>query len=145
MKPVNIYKCKENNATLVQLNCNEEPFESLEKLETDKANGDPEKHVPVLECTGDTLRVKVGKAPHPMTPQHYIEWILVQTDDGGLYRTNTPDDLPEAVFTLSQEKIVRVYAYCNIHGLWEAEQTDSDLDLEEIVCSAEFSDTCMDA
>ncbi len=144
MKPVNIYKCKENNATLVQLNFNEEPFGSLEALEMDEANGDPQKHVPIMEYAGDTLHVKVGSTPHPMTPQHYIEWILVQTDDGGLYRTNTPDDLPEAVFTLNQEKIIGVYAYCNLHGLWESKQIDSDLDLEQTVCSAEFSDTCMD-
>lgn len=144
MKTVNIYKCKQNDATLVQLNCNEVTFDGLEALSTDTASGDPQKHVPVLEFSGDTLHVKVGKAPHPMTPQHYIEWILVRTEDGGLYRTNTPDDLPEAIFTLNQDKVVEVYAYCNIHGLWKAEQIDSDRDLEKIVCSAEFSDTCMD-
>ena len=42
------------------------------------SDGAKEKHVPVLEKTekGGT-RVKVGSVPHPMTPEHYIEWIEI--------------------------------------------------------------------
>ena len=28
---------------------------------------------------------------------------------------------PEAVFDLAGEKLVAVYEYCNLHGLWKAE------------------------
>jgi len=34
-----------------------------------------EKHVPVIEKTDETVKVKVGSIPHPMEERHYIEWI----------------------------------------------------------------------
>ena len=33
----------------------------------------------------------------------------------------SPDEDPEAVFALADEKPVAVYAYCNLHGLWKAD------------------------
>ena len=32
--------------------------------------------------------------------------------------TLAPGQAPKAVFELSTEKPVAVYAYCNLHGLW---------------------------
>ena len=39
-----------------------------------------EKHVPVIEQNGDTVIVKVGSVEHPSMPEHYIEWILLETE-----------------------------------------------------------------
>ena len=40
---------------------------------TTEASG--EKHIPVYEVAGNTVHVTVGAVEHPMTQEHYIEWI----------------------------------------------------------------------
>ncbi|MEE8575092.1 MAG: desulfoferrodoxin FeS4 iron-binding domain-containing protein, partial [Thermodesulfobacteriota bacterium] len=34
-----------------------------------------EKHVPVVECIEEGVKVTVGSVAHPMEDDHYIEWI----------------------------------------------------------------------
>src|SRR5665647_2401659 len=36
-----------------------------------------EKHIPVGAREGSVITVKVGSAPHPMTEEHYIQWIEI--------------------------------------------------------------------
>ena len=79
-----------------------------------------EKHVPVVEQDGDRVAVKVGSVEHPMLDVHYIQWIAVETDKGSQIKYLKPDEKPEAVFDLAGEKLVAVYEYCNLHGLWKA-------------------------
>ena len=55
---------------------------------------------------------------HPMVDVHYIQWLIVETENGGQLRTLAPGQAPRAVFELGGEKPVAVYAYCNLHGLW---------------------------
>ena len=56
-----------------------------------------------------------------MTPEHYISLIAVQTDRGVQYKNLTPEQAPRAEFALCEgETVEAVYAYCNLHGLWEA-------------------------
>jgi superoxide reductase len=76
-----------------------------------------EKHVPVYEKVEKGFRVKVGSIPHPMEENHYIEWIEVLTKDGTCKKFLKPGDLPEAEFS-SEDKIVEIREYCNLHGLW---------------------------
>lgn len=81
-----------------------------------------EKHVPVVEQSGDTLTVKVGSVAHPMEEKHYIEWIDVMIGDVCLTKLLKPGDAPEATFcTTGLSGDVEVRAYCNLHGLWAAE------------------------
>ncbi len=87
-----------------------------------------EKHLPVVECCKDgTVKVKVGSQPHPMTPEHHISFIFLETENGGQVRYLTPEDAPEAVFHIckDKEKVVAVYEYCNIHGLWKTVVPDA--------------------
>ncbi len=78
-----------------------------------------EKHVPVLEKSGDSVTVKVGEAPHPMIEKHYIEWIEIIAD-GKVYRQFlNPDDAPEATFNIAANDVT-ARAYCNLHGLWKS-------------------------
>ena len=83
---------------------------------TEEARG--EKHLPVAELSGSRLTVTVGAVEHPMADVHYIQWIFVETEDGGQIRYLNPGQAPNAVFELGSEKPVAVYAYCNLHGLW---------------------------
>ena len=65
------------------------------------------------------LTVKVGQITHPMTEEHYIQWILLQTNQGIYRKMLTPSEAPKASFYLQKdEKVIAIYSYCNIHGLW---------------------------
>lgn len=80
-----------------------------------------EKHVPVVTVEGNTVKVEVGSVIHPMTEEHSITWIWLQTDKGGVRRDLTPGSDPVVTFSLGGEKPVAVYAYCNLHGLWKTD------------------------
>ena len=78
-----------------------------------------EKHVPVVKATGDTVLVDVGSVAHPMTEEHSIKFIALQTTDGYQFRKLSPTDAPKAEFKLaSGVKPIAAYEYCNLHGLW---------------------------
>ena len=79
-----------------------------------------EKHVPVYTADGCTVTVSVGSVEHPMQPEHYIEWISLQTKQGNQRKVLKPGDKPMACFALCEgDEIEAVYAYCNLHGLWK--------------------------
>jgi superoxide reductase len=80
-----------------------------------------EKHFPVVTVDGNTVSVAVGSVEHPMVPEHFIQWIYLETDKGFQIKYLTPEDKPKAVFVLSDEKPVAAYEYCNLHGLWKTE------------------------
>ena len=80
-----------------------------------------EKHVPVVEQNGSSVLVKVGAVAHPMLPEHFIQWIILETNQGCQVKYLQPGQAPEAVFALAEgEKVVAAYEYCNLHGLWKA-------------------------
>ena len=66
---------------------------------------------------GDCYQQKI----HPMLSKHFIEWVYVQTENGGQRKALKPDDKPNVTFCLGDDKAVAVYAYCNLHGLWMTE------------------------
>ncbi len=79
-----------------------------------------EKHVPVVEVSGNTVTVKVGAAPHPMTEEHLIQWVYLHTEKGGQRVCLKAGDEPKAVFALTEgDKALEAYEYCNLHGLWK--------------------------
>ena len=90
------------------------------ELTANTTDGAHEKHVPVIEQDGDTVTVKVGSVEHPSLPAHYIEWILLETEQGFQIHYLKPGMKPEAVFKVN-EAVVAAYEYCNLHGLWKAE------------------------
>jgi len=99
-----------------ELVCCNQPMNLLEANNTDAAT---EKHVPVIEKSGNAITVKVGSVAHPMEEKHYIEFIELLAD-GKVYRKYLkPGDTAEAVFEISADK-VEARAYCNLHGLWKA-------------------------
>lgn len=80
-----------------------------------------EKHVPIVKIDNTKVFVSVGSDEHPMTKEHHIEWIWLQTKNGSELKHLKPDEKPEVVFTKNDgEEVVRVYAYCNLHGLWKS-------------------------
>ena len=93
----------------------------MTELVAGTSDGAREKHVPVYEVKDNIVHVKVGEVAHPMIPEHYIEWIVLQTKNGVQRKELNPGDNPEACFALCDgDEVEAVYAYCNLHGLWKA-------------------------
>ncbi len=80
-----------------------------------------EKHVPVYQVEGNKVFVTVGSVEHPMVPEHYIEWVSLQTKLGNQMKELKPGDAPKVCFALCEDdEVEAVYAYCNLHSLWKA-------------------------
>jgi superoxide reductase len=77
-----------------------------------------EKHIPVIEKTENGVIVKIGNVPHPMTSEHYIEWIEIVTEHRTYKKFLEPGTEPVAEFFLEAEHL-EARAYCNVHGLWK--------------------------
>lgn len=96
--------------------------QKMTKLEAGVVEASHEKHLPVVTVKGNTVRVSVGSVNHPMTEEHHIPWIVLETVRATHRKYLAPSDKPEAEFVLSEgETPIMVYAYCNLHGLWKTE------------------------
>ena len=96
--------------------------EAMAELVPGVTDAATEKHVPVIQIDGSVVTVSVGQVAHPMQEEHYIEWILLQTDKGIQKKWLKPGDDPKARFILDEgEKVVAAYEYCNLHKLWKAQ------------------------
>ena len=97
--------------------------QKMTELVPGTTDGALEKHVPVASVDGTAVTVKVGAVAHPMLPEHWIEWIAIETRQGSQIKHLKPGEAPEATFALTEgDALVSAYAYCNLHGLWKSEQ-----------------------
>lgn len=95
--------------------------DKMEELTANTVEASAEKHLPAVTVSGDTVSVNVGSVDHPMLPEHSIQWIFAETENGGQIKYLNPGDTPHAEFTLAGDKAVGVFEYCNLHGLWLTE------------------------
>ena len=51
----------------------------MKQLVAGEVEASTEKHIPVCEKNGNVVNVVVGSVEHPMSPEHYIEWICLKT------------------------------------------------------------------
>ena len=125
MKNCEIYRCGKCGLQVEITGCrqdNEAPICCGETMMLQIANtveASAEKHVPTVEAREDGILVKVGSAPHPMTEEHYIQWIEVIN---GAYVNRChlkPGDAPQAAFYVPLSPKLVIRASCNIHGLWQ--------------------------
>lgn len=125
-KKLEMYKCEICGnfievvlAGIGELVCCEQPM-TLQKANTTDAAG--EKHVPFFVKKDDELEIKIGSVEHPMTEEHYIQFIEVISADEKYVKRKylTPPEKP--VFALKGYDIGALTAreLCNLHGLWEA-------------------------
>lgn len=124
-KLLQVYKCQvcQNIVEVIhagdgELVCCGKPMLLVEPGTTDAST---EKHVPVIEKWKNGYHIKVGSAPHPMEQKHSIEWIELITPKGSFKRYLSPADEPEAFFGDIVDNDVTARAYCNLHGLWQAD------------------------
>ena len=95
--------------------------EKMQKIEPGTTDASLEKHVPVFTVEGGKVIVQIGSVPHPMLPEHYIEWVSLQTKFGNQRKALHPGDEPAVCFSICEgDEVEAVYAYCNLHSLWKA-------------------------
>ncbi len=95
--------------------------QEMEELIPNTSEGASEKHLPVLKIEEDAIHVSVGEVVHPMTEEHSIQWVYLETENGCQRKVLKPTDEPNVTFYLGDEKPIAVYEYCNLHGLWKVE------------------------
>ena len=95
--------------------------ENMKELVPNTVEASVEKHLPVVMIVGDLITVEVGSVPHPMEEEHHIEFIYVETENGGQRKFLKIGDEPIRKFSFIEDKPIAVFAYCNLHGLWKTE------------------------
>jgi superoxide reductase len=101
-----------------ELVCCGKPMELLKSNTLDTLG---EKHVPIFEKQDDELLIKIGAEPHPMTDEHYIQFIECISNDKRYIKRKYLYPNEEAILNLKCYDIGKMTAkeFCNIHGLWE--------------------------
>ena len=56
--------------------------EKMKELVPGTTEAAAEKHIPVCIAKNNQVTVTVGEVSHPMLPEHYIEWISLETKQG---------------------------------------------------------------
>lgn len=82
-----------------------------------------EKHLPVVKIEGNKVAIKVGSELHPMTDEHHILLIVLETKktryEVDPYKQHEP---VEVSFEIDKDDTpLAVYTICNLHGLWKVE------------------------
>ena len=93
--------------------------EEMKELTANTTDAAKEKHVPVIERTGNKVTVKVGSVPHPMTKEHYILFVELLAGNTVLrHDFKEGDTVAEATFLVEENVPLQAREYCNLHGLW---------------------------
>ncbi|MAG39460.1 desulfoferrodoxin [Candidatus Pacearchaeota archaeon] len=93
-----------------ELVCCGQPMKKQDEKTEDPEKG--EKHIPIVEGN----MVKVGSINHPMTEEHYIEWIEATNGKETTKIFLKSGQEPKAEFPFEP---ISARAYCNLHGLWK--------------------------
>ena len=94
----------------------------LQEIQYD-SNEMGEKHAPKLEIRENKSYIQVKS--HPMTPEHYIEFIEIYKKDKSMLHLKylKPGEIPEfEISNFGEDNFAT--EYCNIHGLWGENKND---------------------
>lgn len=106
-----------NNSGMLPVCCGKQ----MEKLIPNSTDGITEKHIPFVTMEKNVCHVQVGEEEHPMESNHWIMWVYIETKNGGELKRLYPKENAKVSFSLNQDTVIAVYAYCNKHGLWVKE------------------------
>ena len=113
------YQCNECKKVIVSREALK--LEGWTELVAGSVDAAKEKHVPVVTKKCKQVKVDVGSVAHPMTAEHLIEWIVIETEQWYQIKYLTAESAPVSAFSLADgDSLVAVYAYCNLHWLWRA-------------------------
>ena len=97
--------------------------EVMEEIVANTTEAATEKHIPVYTENENEVTITVGETIHPMEDNHYIKWINVETNKGHYHFNLKPGMDPTVKFRKdATENILRIFSYCNLHGLWKNEK-----------------------
>jgi len=113
--------------------------EKMILIDANTVEASKEKHIPFIEERENENIIRIGETPHPMTSDHYIEWMEVMTDRENIKTFFSPGDKAE-ISLHKRFNIVSARAYCNQHGLWRKTNLDS-FSRENIMLFAMKSET----
>ncbi len=114
-----VYQCEKCKKTVISKE--ELKLEGFNELVAGSTDAAQEKHVPVVTKKCKQVKVDVGSVTHPMTEEHLIEWVAIETEQGYQVKYLKAGEAPVCTFSLTDgDALVAVYAYCNLHGLWKA-------------------------
>lgn len=116
------YKCAHCGNVIVKMVDSGVPVvccgEKMMELEANTVDASAEKHVPFVTCSAEGLmKIEIGSVHHPMEKEHYISFVYVETEKGGV-RANLGKE-PVVEVCVCNDRPVAVYEYCNLHGLWK--------------------------
>lgn len=101
--------------------------DKLKELLPNTVDATKEKHVPYVEIKDCDVMIQVGQDKHPMQEDHFIKFIVLETDKMSYTVYLKPNDEPVCHFKICKdEKPLRVYEYCNVHGLWMKEINEKE-------------------
>ena len=124
----NMAFCSYCGAKILLHNENEYIYRNIDEAEVKQAENDriymmkeleleekQEKHVPVFINN----KIQIGSVPHPMTDEHYIEFIESMSDDKKEVKIKflNPASEPQIDICENADYTTSI-EYCNIHGLW---------------------------
>ena len=120
------YKCETCGNIITKLNDSGVPVvccgKPMTELVPGATDGAFEKHVPAVTVDGSKVTVQVGEVEHPMMEEHFIQFIVLETEGGFQKKALKPGDKPVAEFIVADgDKPKAAYEYCNLHGLWVKE------------------------
>lgn len=123
MKKLVIFRCQHCGNICIKLIDSGVPVfccgEPMQALIPNTNDGAMEKHVPVILENENSVKITVGSNLHPMTDEHYIQFIILQTNLGYYVKHLSPNTEPIVEFCLTQnETPICAYSYCNLHSLW---------------------------
>lgn len=93
--------------------------EEMKELVPNTTEASKEKHLPTYTLKDDVLEVVVGENVHPMEENHHISWVYIETEKGGQRKNLEKGKEPKVSFALKDDKVLAIFAYCNLHGLWK--------------------------
>ena len=87
MKDLKFYVCTHCGNLIETIHSSGVPMiccgEPMKELVPNTVEAAGEKHKPVIAVEGSTVTVTVGSVAHPMTDAHLIQWVVLETEQGG--------------------------------------------------------------
>lgn len=125
---VRFFKCRScGNIVVKVVDSGVTPFccgMPMQEMHANLVDASQEKHLPVVvDKSKCSIKVQVGAVEHPMTPEHHIEFIALETVSGLQVVRLKEGSGPHACFAVRCTPKA-IYEYCNIHGLWKTEVKD---------------------
>lgn len=114
-----IYQCQTCEKIYIELSSNiDDSDDHIHTVEPHVSREEDLDHEHVLTFVQIGNFVRVIMEHHPMIEVHHIQWLGLKTNQGFYVKQCQIGELPVKEFILhDDEKIMAIYAYCNIHRL----------------------------